>query len=174
MARYRVTFNMPVRLAAGDRAMAIAGRLDEALQGLSARGVTDPELATHRIRRNRLRSVTVTMTVRAPDAARALSQAFDALRSALGRDVRAWDVPGTGVTVVPVTPPPPRDRLWPISEQLARERRGLADPDPEGLVFSAGSPSGCKNWSGGAGAGHGRMSLAWSCRRTLHDSRPRS
>ena len=107
MARYKVTFDMPVRLAAGDRAMAIAGRLDEALQGLAARGVTEPELATHRVRRTRLRSVTVTMTVRGRDAAQALSLAFDALRSALGRDVRAWDVPGTGVTVAPVAPRPP-------------------------------------------------------------------
>jgi hypothetical protein len=87
--------------------MAIAGRLDLALQQLSARGVTDPELATHRIRRTRLRSVTVTMTVRAPDAAHALSRAFDALRSALGSDLRSWDVPATGVTVVPVAPLPP-------------------------------------------------------------------
>jgi hypothetical protein len=107
MARYKITFDMPVRLAAGDRAMAIAGRLDEALQGLAARGVTEPELATHRVRRTRLRSVTVTMTVRGRDAAQALSLAFDALRSALGRDVRAWDVPGTGVTVAPVAPRPP-------------------------------------------------------------------
>lgn len=108
MVRYQVTFDMPVRLAAGDRAMAIAGRLDEALQGLSTRGVSDPELATHRVRRTRLRSVTVTMIVRAPDAAQALLLAFDALRSALRRDLRAWDVPGTGVTVVPSPPASPR------------------------------------------------------------------
>lgn len=124
MARYQVTFDMPVRLAAGDRAMAIAGRLDEALQGLAARGVTDPELATHRVRRTRLRSVTVTMTVRAADAAKALSLAFEALRSALGRDVRAWDVPGTGVTVVPVTPrPAPRPTVADIRAARARAAR---------------------------------------------------
>jgi hypothetical protein len=135
MIRYKVTFDMPVRLAAGERAMAIAGRLDETLQGLSARGVTDPELATHRVRRTRLRSVTVTMTVRAPDAAQALSLAFDALRSALGRDVRAWDVPGTGVTVVPVTPPPSPGAdggRYPGSSHPGRSRgrRALAESDP--------------------------------------------
>ena len=124
MARYKVTFDMPVRLAAGDRAMAIAGRLDQALQGLAARGVTEPELATHRVRRTRLRSVTVTMTVRGRDAAQALTLAFDALRSALGRDVRAWDVPGTGVTVAPVAPrPPPRPTVAGIRAARARAAR---------------------------------------------------
>jgi hypothetical protein len=136
MVRYKVTFDMPVRLAAGERAMAIAGRLDEALQGLSARGVTDPELATHRIRRTWLRSVTVTMTVRAPDAAQALSAGFGALRSALGRDVRAWDVPGTGVTVVPLTPPPAsRPTVADIRAARARSARpGLAQAGDESQI----------------------------------------
>lgn len=150
MARYKVTFDMPVRLAAGDRAMAIAGRLDEALQNLSARGIADPELATHRIRRTRLRSVTVTMTVRAPDAAQALAPAFDALRSALGPDRRAWDVPGTGVTVAPVTPPaPPRPTVADLRATRARAARpGLAralnplvcglDSVNDGLVIPVG------------------------------------
>lgn len=101
MASYQVIFDMPLRLRPGERAAAIAGRLDERLQTYSARGITDTDLATHRIRRGRLRSVTVTMTVRATDAAGALTMAMAALREALGKDVRSWDVTGTGATVLP-------------------------------------------------------------------------
>jgi hypothetical protein len=55
VARYKVTFDMPLRLAAGERAMAIAGRLQDRLQATRGRGVTSPEVATYRIRRGRLR-----------------------------------------------------------------------------------------------------------------------
>jgi hypothetical protein len=102
VARYKVIFDMPLRLAVGERAMAIAGRLQDRLQALRARGVTSPEVATYRIRRGRLRGVTVAMIIQAGDAARALTIAMQALREAMGTDSRSWDVPGTGATVVPV------------------------------------------------------------------------
>jgi hypothetical protein len=102
VARYKVVFDMPLRLSAGERAMAIAGRLHDTLQGVRVRGVTGPEVATYRIRRGRLRGATVAMTVQAPDAARALVVAMDVLREAMGTDARSWDVSGTGATVLPV------------------------------------------------------------------------
>lgn len=92
---------MPLRLAAGERAMAIAGRLHDRLQATRTRGVTGPEVATYRIRRGRLRAATVAMTVQAPNAAEAAVIAMDTLREALGPDSRSWDVAGTGATVVP-------------------------------------------------------------------------
>lgn len=102
VAKYRVTFDMPLRLAAGERAMAIAGRLHDRLQATRTRGVTGPEVATYRIRRGRLRAITVVMTVQAPDAAEAAGIAMDVLRDSLGADARSWDVARTGATVVPV------------------------------------------------------------------------
>jgi hypothetical protein len=102
VARYKVTFDMPLRLAAGERAMAIAGRLQDQLQATRARGVSSPEVATYRIRRGRLRAATVAMIVQAPDAARAAVVAMDVLRDALGADARSWDMAGTGATIVPV------------------------------------------------------------------------
>jgi hypothetical protein len=39
VARYKVTFDMPLRLAVGERAMAIAGRLDLGQQPSSAQSV---------------------------------------------------------------------------------------------------------------------------------------
>jgi len=102
VAKYRVTFDMPLRLAVGERAMAIAGRLHDRLQATRARGVTGPEVATYRIRRGRLRAITVAMTVQAPDPADAAGIAMDVLRDALGADARSWDVARTGATVVPV------------------------------------------------------------------------
>jgi hypothetical protein len=102
VARYKVTFDMPLRLAVGERAMAIAGRLQDRLQAIPSRRVTTPEVATYRIRRGRLRAVTVGMIVQAADAAMALMIAMDALRDAMGTDSRSWDVAGTGATVVPV------------------------------------------------------------------------
>jgi hypothetical protein len=68
VARYKVTFDMPLRLAAGERAMAIAGRLQDRLQATRARAVTSPEVATYRIRRGRLRGVTVAMIIQAVQA----------------------------------------------------------------------------------------------------------
>jgi len=102
VARYKVTFDMPLRLAAGERAMAIAGRLHDRLQATRVRGVASPEVATYRIRRGRLRAATVAMTVQAPNAAQAAVIAMDVLRAALGTDGRSWDVAGTGATIVPV------------------------------------------------------------------------
>lgn len=102
VARYKVTFDMPLRPAAGERAMAIAGRLQDRLQATGAHGMTGPEVATYRIRRGRLRGVTVAMIIQAGDAARALAIAMDALLEAMGTDSRSWDVPGTGATVAPV------------------------------------------------------------------------
>lgn len=45
VARYKVVFDMPLRLAAGERAMAIAGRLHDTLRSVRVRGVTGPEVA---------------------------------------------------------------------------------------------------------------------------------
>ena len=64
--------------------------------------MTGPEVATYRIRRGRLRGITVAMTVRGADPARALVTAMDVLREAIGADTRSWDVAGTGATVTPV------------------------------------------------------------------------
>lgn len=102
IASYRVTFDMPLRLRFGDRPAAIAGRLDEALHALGAEGVTDPELATYRVGRGRVKSVSVVMTVGAADAVAAAAVAMAALRHALGDDARAWDVAATSAVVVPV------------------------------------------------------------------------
>jgi hypothetical protein len=110
MARYKVTFDMPLRLAVGERAMAIAGRLHDRLQAARVRGVTGPEVATYRIRRGRLRGATVAMTVQARDAAKALEVAMGVLREAIGTDARSWDVAGTGATVVPVEQQRPAGR----------------------------------------------------------------
>lgn len=82
MARYKVTFDMPLRLAVGERAMAIAGRLQDRLEAVRVRGVTGPEVATYRIRRGRLRGITVAMTVQARGAAMALQLAMNVLRDA--------------------------------------------------------------------------------------------
>jgi hypothetical protein len=49
VARYKMTFEMPLRLAVGERAMAIAGRFQDRLQATRARAVTSPEVATYRI-----------------------------------------------------------------------------------------------------------------------------
>ncbi len=102
VAWYKVTFDMPLRLAVGERAMAMAGRLQDRLEAVRVRGVTRPEVATYRIRRGRLRGITVAMTVRAGDAAKALQLAMDVLRDTIGADARSWDVASTGATVVPV------------------------------------------------------------------------
>jgi hypothetical protein len=102
VAWYKVTFDMPLRLAVGERAMSIAGRLQDRLEAVRVRGVTGPEVATYRIRRGRLRGITVAMTVRAGDAAKALQLAMDVLRDTIGADARSWDVASTGVTVIPV------------------------------------------------------------------------
>jgi hypothetical protein len=102
VARYLVTFDMPLRLAAGERAMAIAGRLHDRLQAVRARGVTGPQVATYKIRRGRLRGATVSMTVQASDAAKAVTIAMGVLRESMSTDARAWDVAATGATVVPV------------------------------------------------------------------------
>jgi hypothetical protein len=102
VAQFKVTFDMPLKLAVGERAMAIAGRLQDRLQATRVRGVTRPEVATYRIRRGRLRGITVVMTVQGGDAARALVIAMDVLREALGADARSWDIAGTGATVAPV------------------------------------------------------------------------
>jgi len=42
VGRYKATFDMPLRLAVGERAMAIAGRVQDRLQGARSRGVTGP------------------------------------------------------------------------------------------------------------------------------------
>lgn len=97
-----VNFDMPLKLAVGERAMAIAGRLHDRLQATSTCGVADPEVATYRIRRGRLRGITVTMTVQGADASKALVTAMEVLRAAIGTDSRSWDMTGTGATVVPV------------------------------------------------------------------------
>jgi ABC-type uncharacterized transport system YnjBCD substrate-binding protein len=99
VARYLVTFDMPLRLAAGERAMSIAGRLHDWLQSTRARGVTSPEVATYKIRRGRLRAATVSMTVQASDPAKAVAIAMDVLRESISTDARSWDVAGTGAPV---------------------------------------------------------------------------
>jgi hypothetical protein len=142
VARYKVTFDMPLRLAAGERAMAIAGRLQDRLQATRARGVTSPEVATYRIRRGRLRGVTVAMIIQAADAARALAIAMEALREAMGTDSRSWDVAGTGATVVPVlaVAPTASRRLvgTPSPRALAAGRRGCL-VDAARVPVAAGS-----------------------------------
>jgi hypothetical protein len=102
VGRYLVTFDMPLRLAAGERAMSIAGRLHDRLQGVRARGVASPEVATYKIRRGGLRAATVSMTVQASDPAKAVAIAMDVLRESISTDARSWDVAATGATVVPV------------------------------------------------------------------------
>jgi hypothetical protein len=92
VARYLVTFDMPLRLAPGERAMAIAGRLHDRLQSVRVRGVAGPEVATYKIRRGRLRAATVSMTVQASDPAKAVTIAMDVLRESISTDARSWDV----------------------------------------------------------------------------------
>lgn len=101
VARYKVTFDIRLRLAVGERAMAIAGRLQDRLRATRVRGVTSRDVATYRIRRGRLRAITVAMMAQAPDAAAAAVIAMDVPRDALGADARSWDVTGTGATVIP-------------------------------------------------------------------------
>lgn len=93
---------MPLRLAAGERAISVAGRLHDRLQGVRARGVTSPEVATYKIRRGRLRATTVSITVQASDPAKAVAIAIEVLRESISTDARSWDVAATGATVVPV------------------------------------------------------------------------
>lgn len=99
-ARYLVTFDRPLWLAAGERAMAIAGRLHDRLQAMRARGVDDLQVATFKIRRGRLRGASVSMTVQTSDPADAVTIAMDVLRESISTHARSWDVAATGVTAV--------------------------------------------------------------------------
>lgn len=128
MAQFKVTFDMPLKLSVGERAMAIAGRLQDRLQATRVRGVTGPEVATYRIRRGRLRGITVVMTVQGADAAKALVIAMDVLREALGTDARSWDVAGTGAAVVPALTVVPA--LGPLRLSLIASMRSTSEMPP--------------------------------------------